>query len=77
MTYKEEWKKLLEEHQKNLMSILAKYKDADKRYYEDHINILDGTPPSFKETQLCELKLKNDLKRLKEKYNCEDTKMNK
>lgn len=69
MSYEEEGKKLVEAHKKEWQSILEKYKEQDKKYYEDNPRILDGKAPSYEELEKCRKKFNQDLEELKSKYN--------
>lgn len=73
MTYEEESRKLLEKHKKDLQDILIKYQEIDNKYYEENKMILDGKPPSYKESEECKNQFNEELKKLKEKYNINTT----
>jgi len=68
MSYEEECSKLLESHKKEWESILEKYKDADKKYYEENYRTLDGKSPSHNELEKCRKQFNSDFKKIIEKY---------
>lgn len=69
MSYEEESRILLEKHKQEYNAILEKYKEQDKKYYENNPRILDGKAPSYEELEKCKNKFNQDLKELKNKYN--------